>query len=73
MSCIFWWKRIPDGEKAVKALKVVYSHWAFEEISSAELSKIDANAFFGQRISSVNAMYSLCEANQMCKKEKFGS
>ncbi|KAJ0776988.1 putative UDP-glucose 6-dehydrogenase [Helianthus annuus] len=50
------------------ALKDVYAHWVPEEriictnLWSAELSKLAANAFLAQRISSVNAMSALCEA-----------
>ncbi|VAI36914.1 unnamed protein product [Triticum turgidum subsp. durum] len=49
-------------------LKEVYAHWVPEEniittnLWSAELSKLAANAFLAQRISSVNAMSALCEA-----------
>eukprot|EP00898_Chlorokybus_atmophyticus_P003322 jgi/Chlat1/3991/Chrsp26S04069 len=56
------------GQAAVAALKWVYAHWVPEEriltanLWSAELSKLAANAFLAQRISSVNAMSALCEA-----------
>lgn len=58
----------PGGQKAVQALKSVYAHWVPEDciittnLWSAELSKLAANAFLAQRISSVNAMSALCEA-----------
>ncbi|KAJ4916599.1 UDP-glucose 6-dehydrogenase 1 [Raphanus sativus] len=58
----------PGGQKAVKALRDVYAHWVPLEriictnLWSAELSKLAANAFLAQRISSVNAMSALCEA-----------
>ncbi|KAK4794182.1 hypothetical protein SAY86_012176 [Trapa natans] len=58
----------PEGQKAVQALKDVYAHWVPEDrilttnLWSAELSKLAANAFLAQRISSVNAMSALCEA-----------
>lgn len=61
-------RETPDGQKAIKALKDVYAHWVPEEriicsnLWSAELSKLAANAFLAQRISSVNAMSALCEA-----------
>ncbi|XP_057542618.1 UDP-glucose 6-dehydrogenase 3-like [Amaranthus tricolor] len=61
-------RETPDGAKAVKALKDVYAHWVPEDriictnLWSAELSKLAANAFLAQRISSVNAMSALCEA-----------
>jgi UDPglucose 6-dehydrogenase len=57
-----------DGQRAIQALKHVYAHWVPEEriittnLWSAELSKLAANAFLAQRISSVNAMSALCEA-----------
>ncbi|KAG2582951.1 hypothetical protein PVAP13_6KG144500 [Panicum virgatum] len=59
----------PDrGWKAVQALKDMYAHWVPEDrilttnLWSAELSKLAANAFLAQRISSVNAISALCEA-----------
>ncbi|KAL1557145.1 UDP-glucose 6-dehydrogenase 1 [Salvia divinorum] len=61
-------RETPEGYKSVKALKDVYSHWVSEDrilttnLWSAELSKLAANAFLAQRISSVNAMSALCEA-----------
>ncbi|KAE8701055.1 UDP-glucose 6-dehydrogenase 4 [Hibiscus syriacus] len=61
-------RETPGGNKAVQALKDVYAHWVPEErilttnLWSAELSKLAANAFLAQRISSVNAMSALCEA-----------
>ncbi|CAI9096484.1 OLC1v1032645C1 [Oldenlandia corymbosa var. corymbosa] len=61
-------RETPEGLKAVQALKQVYAHWVPEEkiictnLWSAELSKLAANAFLAQRISSVNAMSALCEA-----------
>ncbi|XP_057514313.1 UDP-glucose 6-dehydrogenase 1-like [Actinidia eriantha] len=61
-------RETPDGQRAIKALKDVYAHWVPEEriictnLWSAELSKLAANAFLAQRISSINAMSALCEA-----------
>ena len=58
----------PEGQAAVDALVGVYSHWVPKEniltanLWSAELSKLAANAFLAQRISSINAMSALCEA-----------
>ncbi|PHT83657.1 UDP-glucose 6-dehydrogenase 3 [Capsicum annuum] len=57
----------PD-QKAILALKDVYAQWVPEDrirntnLWSAELSKLAADAFLAQRISSVNAMSALCEA-----------
>ena len=56
-----------EGRDAVKALVDVYAHWVPEEnilttnVWSSELSKLTANAFLAQRISSINAMSELCE------------
>ncbi|PWA60854.1 6-phosphogluconate dehydrogenase, C-terminal-like protein [Artemisia annua] len=61
-------RETPGGQKAIEALKAVYANWVPEEniittnLWSAELSKLAANAFLAQRISSVNAMSALCEA-----------
>ena len=49
-------------------LAQVYRHWISPEIIvttntwSSELSKLAANAFLAQRISSINAMSAVCEA-----------
>ncbi|XP_078430238.1 UDP-glucose 6-dehydrogenase 4-like [Wolffia australiana] len=57
-----------EGRAAVQRLKQVYAHWVPEDrilttnLWSAELSKLAANAFLAQRISSVNAISALCEA-----------
>src|SRR6187431_424172 len=56
-----------EGQKAIQALVDVYSNWVSPEkilatnVWSSELSKLTANAFLAQRISSINAMYELCE------------
>jgi UDPglucose 6-dehydrogenase len=56
-----------EGEKAVALLVSVYSHWVKEEniittnLWSSELSKLVANAFLAQRISSINSISALCE------------
>ncbi|KAF7827989.1 UDP-glucose 6-dehydrogenase 1-like [Senna tora] len=61
-------RETPEGTKAIQALKDVYAHWVpvdrilCTNLWSAELSKLAANAFLAQRISSVNAMSALCEA-----------
>jgi UDPglucose 6-dehydrogenase len=61
-------RETPEGQKAVAALKAVYAHWVPEDrilttnLWSAELSKLAANAFLAQRISSINAMSALCES-----------
>ncbi|GMH37754.1 hypothetical protein BSKO_05627 [Bryopsis sp. KO-2023] len=56
-----------SGRRAVQVLKEVYEHWVPSEriicanLWSAELSKLTANAFLAQRISSINAISALCE------------
>jgi len=61
-------ERTPEGEAAIKALADVYAHWVPREriittnLWSSELSKLVANAFLAQRISSINAISALCEA-----------
>jgi UDPglucose 6-dehydrogenase len=55
------------GQKAIQALVDVYANWVPKErilttnIWSSELSKLTANAFLAQRVSSINAMSELCE------------
>ncbi len=55
------------GKKAVQALVEIYSNWVKKErilttnVWSSELSKLTANAFLAQRVSSINAMSELCE------------
>jgi UDPglucose 6-dehydrogenase len=56
-----------QGQAAVNALVGIYLNWIPSEkiittrIWSSELSKLTANAFLAQRISSVNAISALCE------------
>ena len=56
-----------EGQKAIHALVDVYSNWVATDkilttnVWSSELSKLTANAFLAQRISSINAMSELCE------------
>uniref|UniRef100_UPI00398F746D UDP-glucose 6-dehydrogenase-like n=1 Tax=Pristiophorus japonicus TaxID=55135 RepID=UPI00398F746D len=58
----------PEGQKAILALKSIYEHWVPENkiittnTWSSELSKLAANAFLAQRISSINSISALCEA-----------
>ena len=57
-----------ESESAIDALCEVYKNWVPEEkilrtnIWSSELSKLAANAFLAQRISSINSISALCEA-----------
>lgn len=56
-----------EGRAAVEALVNVYASWIPRErllttnVWSSELSKLTANAFLAQRVSSINAMSELCE------------
>ena len=56
------------GEKAIAALSQIYQYWVPKEkiittnTWSSELSKLAANAFLAQRISSINAISAVCEA-----------
>lgn len=57
----------PEGKEAVEALVEIYSNWVDSSkilttnLWSSELSKLTANAFLAQRVSSVNAISELCE------------
>ena len=61
-------ERTPGGDAAVKTLADVYAHWVPRDriittnLWSSELSKLVANAFLAQRISSINSISALCEA-----------
>jgi UDPglucose 6-dehydrogenase len=61
-------ERTPGGEVAIQTLVDVYAHWVPREriittnLWSSELSKLVANAFLAQRISSINSVSALCEA-----------
>ncbi len=63
-----------DAE-ALEALASVYSHWVPSEhilrtnLWSSELSKLTANAFLAQRVSSINSIAALCEATGADVKE----
>lgn len=56
-----------EGRDAIQALVDIYAHWVPKEqilttnVWSSELSKLTANAFLAQRISSINALSELCE------------
>ena len=57
----------PEGQEAIQALVDIYANWVPKErilttnVWSSELSKLTANAFLAQRVSSINAMSELCE------------
>jgi len=60
----------PTGKKAIQSLVDIYKHWLRDDqilttnVWSSELSKLTANAFLAQRISSINALSALCEATE---------
>ncbi|MGH2665052.1 UDP-glucose 6-dehydrogenase [Flavobacterium sp.] len=55
------------GKEAIQALVDVYAQWVPKDrilttnVWSSELSKLTANAFLAQRVSSINAISELCE------------
>ncbi|WP_277632253.1 UDP-glucose 6-dehydrogenase [Avrilella dinanensis] len=57
-----------ENEDAIQALVNIYAAWVPQEniittnLWSSELSKLVANAFLAQRVSSINAISELCEA-----------
>ena len=57
-----------DDNLAIESLKSIYSKWVPElkvictSLWSSELSKLTANAFLAQRISSINSISAICEA-----------
>ena len=59
-----------ESEPAIEALVDVYANWVPRErllttnLWSSELSKLTANAFLAQRVSSINAISALCEATE---------
>jgi UDPglucose 6-dehydrogenase len=56
------------GQEAIQSLVDIYSNWVPEEnilttnLWSSELSKLTANAFLAQRVSSINSLSEICEA-----------
>lgn len=60
-------KTTPAGQKAIQTLSNVYANWVPRDrilatnLWSSELSKLVANAFLAQRISSINSISALCE------------
>ena len=63
-------KQNSSGMEAIESLVNIYSNWLSPEqiittnLWSSELSKLTANAFLAQRISSINALSELCEATE---------
>jgi UDPglucose 6-dehydrogenase len=63
-------QQTPSGQAAIQSLVSIYAHWLSPKqilttnVWSSELSKLTANAFLAQRISSINALSALCEATE---------
>jgi len=61
-------QQTPEGLAAAEKLASVYANWVPREnilttnLWSSELSKLVANAFLAQRVSSINSISALCEA-----------
>lgn len=60
----------PSGQAAVAELVALYAAWVPRDhilttnVWSSELSKLAANAFLAQRVSSINALSAICEATE---------
>jgi UDPglucose 6-dehydrogenase len=63
-------RETPEGIKARKEIVEIYAKWVPREriiesnVWSSELSKLVANAFLAQRISSINSISALCERTE---------
>jgi len=61
-------EQTPEGLAAIEKVTAIYARWIPREkilatnLWSSELSKLVANAFLAQRISSINSISALCEA-----------
>ena len=59
-----------ERKEAIEALVQIYANWVPRDrllttnLWSSELSKLTANAFLAQRVSSINAISALCEATE---------
>jgi len=68
-------RETPSGLKARQEIVDIYANWVPREriltsnVWSAELSKLAANAFLAQRISSINSISALCERTEANVKE----
>lgn len=57
----------PEGQEAVRDVVEIYARWVPRDqilttnVWSSELSKLAANAFLAQRVSSINAISAICE------------
>jgi UDPglucose 6-dehydrogenase len=63
-------RETPSGQRAIQAIADLYAHWVPREriltanLWSSELTKLAANAFLAQRVSSINAISALCEKTE---------
>lgn len=63
-------RETPEGIRARQDVVDIYAHWVAREniiesnVWSAELSKLVANAFLAQRVSSINSISALCEKTE---------
>ena len=63
-------RQTPSGQAAVQALVDIYANWVPRDrilttnLWSSELSKLVANAFLAQRVSSINSISALCEKTE---------
>jgi UDPglucose 6-dehydrogenase len=63
-------RETPEGLAARKDVVDIYAHWVARDkiiesnVWSAELSKLVANAFLAQRVSSINSISALCEKTE---------
>jgi UDPglucose 6-dehydrogenase len=63
-------RQTPSGQRASKAIEEIYAHWVpgkriiTTNLWSSELSKLVANAFLAQRVSSINSISALCEMTE---------
>ncbi|MFC1824785.1 nucleotide sugar dehydrogenase [Thermodesulfobacteriota bacterium] len=63
-------KETPEGIRARKEIVDIYANWVPRDkiiesnVWSSELSKLTANAFLAQRISSINSISALCEQTE---------
>lgn len=63
-------RETPEGRRARQDVVDIYAHWVpgkdiiESNVWSAELSKLVANAFLAQRVSSINSISALCEKTE---------
>jgi UDPglucose 6-dehydrogenase len=63
-------EQTPEGLAAIEKVVAIYARWVPRDkilttnLWSSELSKLVANAFLAQRISSINSISALCEATE---------